>query len=75
MATPLAQEGAGHGRVRREDCHRDGALAGGRVLGAFRDDVVAIQPLVLDPLIAQELRQPLGRRDGAAFAAWNNFEQ
>ena len=67
MAAPFAQEGAGDSRLGGEDGDRDGALTGGQVLRALRDDVITVEALVLDALVAQELRQALGRRDGAAL--------
>ena len=68
MATPLAQEGARHGGLGGEDGDRDGALAGGQVLGALGDHVITVEALVLDALVAQELRQALCSRDCAALA-------
>ena len=68
MAAPAAQEGARNGGLRGKDGHRDRALGGWLVLGALCDDVIAVQPLVLDALVAQELRQPLGCCYRAALA-------
>ena len=56
MATPLAQEGSCNSRLCGENRHWNGALAGGKVLRALGNDVVTIQALVLDALVAQELR-------------------
>ena len=69
MAAPAAQEGARDGRLGGENGDGDGALRRRLVLGPLRNDVVAVEPLVLDALVAQELRQPLCCGDGAALAA------
>ena len=68
-AAPLAQVGARHRGLRREDGHRDSPGGGGLRLGAARDDVIANQALVADALVAQELCHALGTGDGGGLAA------
>ena len=69
VPTPLAQKCPGHRRLSGEDGHGNGPIAGGQVIRTPGNDIVAVQALVLDALIAQKLSQTASSGDGTALAA------
>ncbi len=71
MAAPATQEGARNRGLGGEDGDGDRALRRRLVVGPLCNDVVTVEALVLDALVAQELREALRCGDGAALAAWS----
>jgi hypothetical protein len=63
------EAGGGRGRGWVAGAQACGVEAAACGAAPARDDVSAVEALVLDALVAQELRQALGGRDGARLAA------